>query len=308
MHESPSNLACDLLRLDDLDGANRIAEDQIERAGDQGNGTAMWRLRFVRAEVTRLRGSPEKALRYLESQHSFNAPDERDLESRSRLSMHLGYHLGLMARFGPAHRLLSDAESMSSQSGLIEVQAEVWLRQAMLSFLQKDYVASEHNYRLVLGRSGELGGWYFRAMALWGIGKNLMIQRQYKEATPWLEESLEIFGDVGARLSLATVWGELAVCHLGLGDDTKALELFESAVEVEWESGAIHNYQVGLANIGNVYLHRRDYLTALSYYQKALALAREIKDPVSVKKWTYNIRLAYARIRSAVDEQYPRTA
>ena len=63
-----------------------------------------------------------------------------------------------------------------------------------------------------------------------------------------------------------------------------------------------------MANIGNVYLQGRDYFTAISYYEKALALAREIKDPVSVNKWTYSIRLTYARIQSAVDEQHPRTA
>jgi tetratricopeptide (TPR) repeat protein len=67
----------------------------------------------------------------------------------------------------------------------------------------------------------------------------------------------------------------------------------------------MHSYQVDLANIGNVYLHRRDYFTALSYYQRAVSLAREIKDPVSVKRWTYDISLAYARIKAAVDEGKP---
>lgn len=117
-----------------------------------------------------------------------------------------------------------------------------------------------------------------------------------------------MFEGAGARLSTATVCGELGVCRLGLGDDAKALDLFQRSAQVDRESGAIHNYQVALANIGSVYLQRRDYLTALSYYQKALVLAREIKDPVSVKKWTYNIRLAYAQIQSVVDEQHPRTA
>jgi len=65
---------------------------------------------------------------------------------------------------------------------------------------------------------------------------------------------------------------------------------------------------VVLANIGNVYLHRRDYLTAIWYYRQAQALAREIRDPLSIKKWTYNINLAYAKIRQSVDAQHPRRA
>ena len=145
-------------------------------------------------------------------------------------------------------------------------------------------------------------------MFLWGIGKNLMIQEYYEEAIPWLDESLGIFEGAGARLAIAMVWGELGICHLSLGYDQKALELFQNAAEVELKSGVVHNYQVSLASIGNVYLHRRDHFTAISYYQRALTLAREIKDPISIKKWTRNINLAYARIRQSVDETNPRIA
>ena len=95
---------------------------------------------------------------------------------------------------------------------------------------------------------------------------------------------------------------------MGLGNDEKALELFRKAECINRELGYIHNYQVVLANIGNVYLYRRDHFTAISYYRRALALAREIKDPVSIKKWTYNINLAYARIRASVDQGCPRIA
>jgi tetratricopeptide (TPR) repeat protein len=100
------------------------------------------------------------------------------------------------------------------------------------------------------------------------------------------EAFYEIRTFAGARLSIATVWSELAVCYLGLDDDKKALELFRKAERVNRESGFIHNYRVVLANIGNVYLHRRDYFSAISYYQRALTLAREIQDQVLIKKWT----------------------
>jgi tetratricopeptide (TPR) repeat protein len=179
---------------------------------------------------------------------------------------------------------------------------------AFIFFRQKDYVSSDRMFRSVLKVGEQVGGWYFRGHALWGIGKNLMIQGQYHDAMPWLEESLKIFEDAGARLSIAMVWGELGVCYLGWGDDEKALELFRKAECVNYASRAVHNYQVVLANIGNVYLHRRDHFTAISYYRRALSFAREIKDPVSVKKWTYNINLAYARIRLAVDQDCPGVA
>ncbi len=43
---------------------------------------------------------------------------------------------------------------------------------------------------------------------------------------------------------------------------------------------------MALANIGRVYLHPRDHFTAISYYQRVLALSHELKDPVLIKKWT----------------------
>jgi len=79
------------------------------------------------------------------------------------------------------------------------------------------------------------------------------------------------------------------------------LELLEKALETHDASGTIKNYLVVLANIGNVYLYRCNYLTAIEYYRRALELAREIKDPVSINKWSHNIRLAYARLRQSVD-------
>jgi tetratricopeptide (TPR) repeat protein len=121
------------------------------------------------------------------------------------------------------------------------------------------------------------GGWHLRGHGLWGIGKNLMIQGHHREALPWLEEALTIFEGEQARLAIAMVWGELAVCYLGLGDDQKALDLFRGAERINLECGVVHNYQVTLANIGNVYLHRGDHFTAISYYQRALALARQIQ-------------------------------
>jgi hypothetical protein len=34
-------------------------------------------------------------------------------------------------------------------------------------------------------------------------------------------------------------------------------------------------------------------------------MAREIKDPISLKKWTYNINPAYARIKATLDRDHP---
>jgi tetratricopeptide (TPR) repeat protein len=303
MDETKYTSARDLFRIGKLDEASQAAEAEIERVSDFGNTAELWRARFVRADVLSTRGHVDAALTYLES---LRPPKSTDVPSCVGLTTRRGSYSGALGRFAPAHQLLAEAERLARDADLVELLADVHLSQAFLSFLQKDYVSSDRLYRAVLGIAEQVGGWYHRACGLWGVGKNLMIQGHYPEAISWLEDSLRIFDAAGARLDVAMVWGELAVCHLGLGDDRGALELHRRAVRVENQAGHVHNYQVTLANIGNVYLHRCDYFTAIFYYQQALELAREIKDPVSVKKWTYNINLAYARIRAAVDQSHPR--
>jgi len=301
LKDSKANCAIQLMRIDDLDGAARIVENELGACEDRGTSKSVWSLRLIRADLTRLRGFTEQALTYLTSRRSEFPPEEDDLASLAAIDSYSGYYMGLFGRYPSAHLLMSRAEEIARFADLHEIVCEVQQRQAMIFYLQHDYASSDRIFRLILDSSRQIGGWYFRANAQWGIGKNLMIQGHHSEALPWLDDACALFAGAGVRQSVATVWSEMAVCHLGLGDDVTSLRLLKDALEANREAGTVQNYQVVLANIGNVYLHRGDNLTAATYYRRALDVAREIKDPVSVEKWTYNIRLAYARLRQSVD-------
>lgn len=295
MDNSRKTLARDLLRLDKLEGAREVAEAEI------GIAENPWPYRMILLELQRLQGLREEALQELNHLEQLDPPAQEDIESSIGIKKLRGYYSGLLGRYETSHQWLDEAEALALEANLIETRAEVLLCQAMILFLQQDYVASDRIFRVVLDLSQQIGGWYFRGSALWGIGKNLMIQTHYEEAIPWLQQSLVIFEGVRAELAMALVWSELAVCHLGLGNDQLSLDLLRSAEDVQLKAGTVANYQVVLANIGNVYLYRNDYLTAISYYRRALALSREIKDPVSIRKWTYNINLAYMKMRAALE-------
>lgn len=302
---SPLDLARDLMRTGDLEGARKIAQAEIERAGVESDSPEVRSLRFIRAKALQVLGHVEEALGYLES---LPPPPADDIESRGTLKMHRGECSASLGRYAIAHELLDEAEIMARDAGLLKLQGYVYLSHAFVFFLQQDYASSDRKFKNALDLTGQVEGWYLKGHALWGIGKNLMIQEHHQEAMPWLEESLQIFENAGARLAVAMVWGELAVCHLGSGRDQTALELLQRAEQVNYEAGFTRNYQVNLAVIGNVYFHRGDYFTAISYYRRAATLAREIKDQESARKWTRNINLAYARIKSAVDQSNPRIA
>jgi tetratricopeptide (TPR) repeat protein len=296
------------LRFGDLDGADLVVDEGLRRCDDQGNSPETWSLRLIRADLMRLRGKNEDALKYLASTGALFPPDPGDIPSLAGLGMHCGHFLGLLGRYAQADGSLLEAERMARDAGLLELQCEVHQRQAILVYFRHDYASSDRLFRRILDIAGRTGDQHCRAVALWGIGKNLMIQEHYTEAILWLNDSLDLFEHAESRLWMAGVWSEMAVCHLGFGDDAKALKLFEGALQVACETRMAQGYLVALANIGNVYLHRGDHLTAIEYYRRALELAREIKDPVSIQKWSHNLRLAYARLRQSVDRLDSRTA
>ncbi len=295
MDNSKKTLARDLLRLDKLEEAREVAEAGLEQAENP------WPYRMILLELQRLQGQREEALQELDRLEQLNPPAQGDIESSIGIKKLRGYYSGLLGRYEASHRWLNEAEALALEANLIETRAEVHLCQAMILFLQQNYVASDRIFRVVLDLSQQIGGWYFRGSSLWGIGKNLMIQTHYEEAIPWLQQSLTIFEGVAAELSMALVWSELAVCHLGLGNDQLSLDLLRKAEDAQHKAGTVANYQVVLANIGNVYLYRGDHLMAISYYRRALMLSEEIKDPVSIRKWTYNINLAYLKMRATID-------
>ncbi len=290
------------LQRGELENARIAAEAEITRLADDGDETELWKFRLARAEILTIRGHTEVALEYLDS---FALPCASDPESVASIKMYRGYCSGILGHNEVSHSLLFEAEHLAREAGLLKLLGEVLLCQAFILFREKSYRSSSDLYRSALEIAQQIRDWYLHGHGLWGIGKNLMIQCQYLDAMPWLTQSLRIFEAQGARLSISTVWSELAVCFLGLGDDEKAMELLRMSEHVDYKAGLMHSYQIDLANIGNVYLHRRDYFTALSYYQRAVSLAREIKDPVSVKKWTYNINLAYARMKATIDHGSP---
>jgi tetratricopeptide (TPR) repeat protein len=293
--------ARDLLHRSDIVEASRIVDSELDRCCADNSGE-VWGLCLIRADLTRLRGETEKALDYLAAQEASYPPEPHDLHSWIGLKKSRGYCLGMLGHYAPAHELMQEAERAAAYAGLLELQCEVYQCQAMIHYLQQDYATSDRIFRLILAASSQLDGRYFQANALWGIGKNLMIQRHHTEALPWLEDSLALFEPSGTRLSMAIVWSEMVVCYLGLGDYQRSLQLLEDALQIQREAGTVRNYQVVLANIGNVYLYRGNYLRAIDYYRHALEIAQKIKDPTSIEKWSNNIRLAYLRLRESVDK------
>ena len=72
--------------------------------------------------------------------------------------------------------------------------------------------------------------------------------------------------------------------------------LLRNAERVSVDAGVVQNDQIVLASIADGHLNRRDHSTAISYYQRAPALARN-RAPRFDQEVDTHINLAYARIR-----------
>jgi tetratricopeptide (TPR) repeat protein len=305
MKEPAHKTALDLIRLCDYNGASRVVDAELDGCGEKGSSSDLWHLRFLRTDLIRLRGHTDEALAYLAAKETEFPLEGSDTPSLIGLKRTRGYCLGMLGKYGPSDGLLKEAEYLARDAGLLELLCEVWHCQAWFLYVRNEFETSDRLFREILRASEEIGGWYFRAIGLWGIGKNIMMRGHANndallltEALGWFEQSHDLFAAAGRRMF---AYGDMAVCYLDLGDDQKSLDLLEQLLPVYAEAGWVHTYQVTIANIGNVYRIRGDYLRAIDYYSNAIEYAREIKDPVSVWKWTYNLKLSYKLLRESVE-------
>lgn len=234
---------------------------------------------------------------------------ELDTEAHARLVMHRGYLMGSLARYSECWSLLSQAEQTAREQGLSTVMAEVQWRRGMISIFVGDYDSADTCFRSALEVARAENNQLLQSLILAGLAKNIMYRGEYGAAIPRFEEALADFEKLQYPFYCAVIWTELANCYSNIGEAEKALEFFHKAELVFLESGAIPNYQVCLANIGNVYLYRREFLTAISYYQRALELARQLGDQLSIAKWLHNLGQAYTQLgNTAVAEGFEHEA
>jgi tetratricopeptide (TPR) repeat protein len=92
---------------------------------------------------------------------------------------------------------------------------------------------------------------------------------------------------------------ELGACHFGLDNLGEALELFLKAEQIDLETCAHPGRQIVIANIGNIYLRRGEYVKAISHYQRAIEIAKQSDDRISVYKWLKNLGVAYSAMSNA---------
>lgn len=209
-----------------------------------------------------------------------------------------GFFLSRMGDYLPAKNLLDQAARLARRESKEALLAEVQLNRMTLLFYLADYDAMEDCARAALTIAQEPCLGSIEAGAYSGIGKSLMVRSRFREAITCYERARALFLREGLRFQAAAMSSELGSCCYGLQEDEKALELFSEALKAALDAGALPSYQINLANIGNLHLRRGEYAAAISNYQKALSIAHDLGDWISLSKWLRNLAIAYSQMGS----------
>ncbi len=121
--------------------------------------------------------------------------------------------------------------------------------------------------------------------------------RQYERARALNNEALALATQAQDPVSLARAHNTAAIVLDGLGDVQGERRSFELAIDNARRAGAkIHEVQY-LANLADFFLKNADYKTALAQAERALPLARELKDSSSETVALANIGLAHISLQ-----------
>jgi predicted ATPase/DNA-binding SARP family transcriptional activator len=131
-----------------------------------------------------------------------------------------------------------------------------------------------------------------RANALWWSARQAAAQDDLKAEVPLLEAALALFRELDRQREIAFVLGELGWIALQRGEDERAEELCEQALEVARATGDPETVSGQLNYLADVYSARKDHQRALTAHEEALSLRRGLDDAYLVANSTYNLGIA----------------
>jgi CHAT domain-containing protein/Tfp pilus assembly protein PilF len=211
-------------------------------------------------------------------------------------------------QFGASERLLTEAEALAKAKHP-ELLGEVTLREGTLAFLRADPNAANSAYHRALQISREQRDPFLEAAALGSLGLIATTEEHYDESLDWNRAALQLSQSTGAQISAARILGNMGWSYFELGDYEMALSLFERAAAAFGQAGLIGAQVDWLTNIGVTDYYVHDFLKAENQTQKALGLARDLDEKVSIVECLNNLsNLALDRGQIDLAEQYEHDA
>jgi tetratricopeptide (TPR) repeat protein len=163
-----------------------------------------------------------------------------------------------------------------------------------------DYLLLWGHYRLVVELHERLQGKLtdpdFKQSSTGNLGNAHANLGDNQRAIDLFEQALAIARDLGDRKGEGVWLGSLANVYGDLGDTRRAIDLFEQALAIARDLGDRVGEAKRLGNLGATYASLGETRRAIDFTEQALAIARDLGDRGSEGAWLGNLGATYASL------------
>ncbi len=214
---------------------------------------------------------------------------------RARQKMLEGQALMMLGRLDQAGPVFDHAASLASQAGDRETAIEIdTLRGALLS-RQRHWQQAEQVLQAAATQAATLHASYFEAGLRLNLGMIRLARHRYDEAAGHFEHAIAIAGPRPRNL-VSAARSNLAICYYRLGEFDRASRIQSEVIREYEKSGARVYLQQTLGEAGTTFLLSGQPRKAIPYFERALALAKELRRPEDAAIWAGNLASTFAEL------------
>jgi CHAT domain-containing protein/Tfp pilus assembly protein PilF len=285
---------------------------QFNAGGDRADEATT--LRYIGESHWRL-GNFESSRKYLEKSLTL-AYELGDRLAEGKTLNLLGLLEWDHGNFDAAAEAIKAANAIAGELGEKRLQASTLNNLSLVYDELGDYQTSLQQYRQAYKLFVEIDNLRGQGDTLGNIGGVYLLLGRFQKAVGYYEQALSISRQLQSKPAMTIDHGNLALCYLSLGQVNKAIEHFDIALdlaaqtgmrqeEAYWQRGKANaliaqgKYDLGLVNhraalatyeeigtrslildalhdMGRIHLSLGDPVSAEQYFQRAIALARQI--------------------------------
>jgi CHAT domain-containing protein/Tfp pilus assembly protein PilF len=268
----------------ELERALNLANSGLSHCGKQAELDWCWKFRLLKAEVLLLQTKPSEAASLLPA----SGPGLEDKpEIQARLLFERGWYYYELPDYSQSEQLLDDAYQLATSYRMWRLAAEIELRRGAVLARLGDAAGSDHQFRDALHLARLSNDTYLETSALGNLALLQVGAGRYDEAISSFGQVVTLSRQIQSKSFEARNLNNLGYCYIQLGQPEKAAQLFEAAQKLGSEIGVLVDVHMGLGRLGEWYAGQGNYSTALSYYQRAVEVARQSHSQYWLAKWLY---------------------
>jgi tetratricopeptide (TPR) repeat protein len=276
--------AAALYERGELKQALTLADQGLRERRLDPHSEQYWRFRFLKAEVLLVLTRSSEVPPLLPDSLSA-VPDIPELQAR--LLFDRGWLDYERARYSESNSLLDQALQLAQSYALLRLGAEIELRRGAARVRLGNITGGQEDFDSALRFAKQSQDAYLEALALGNLATLELKAARYDEAVAGFGELLNLSSRSLSKSMRARLLSNLGYCYIQLGQPEKAAELFEAAQKLARETGVLVDGTMGLGRLGEWFAGQGQYSTALTYYQRAVDIAKQSHSQYWLAKWLY---------------------